>query len=595
MVNTGNMTEIFESYAKASSAHGLSRLARSTSHCGRAFWALVCLTALGLLFGQGTLLVSRYYSYPASVQIEIGNNPVPFPAVSICNLRPLDVYTLGDVAFNGSGGWRWNIGEDWEYSGRSNSSVPLFERSIIQFGNYYRAYREYAAQVAQTKGDLSILWDADRKLLSRMVVAANLENPTAAFQGGVQQEEFIAFCEYHGYRCSYSDFTWFLDPGYFNCYTYDLTHRARDHRAVIEGPGQGLTLVLFVPTISIMKYQGEVNSWLAINQEISLGGEGVRVIIHRPNTVPFPLQDGLDVPRGGSTSLGVSLTQYLRLGLPHGNCTHKISMEGFQNYTYTQATCQHTCLQQLVLDTCRCTDANLPLPPGDHNVPMCATFDLLPTECIPPALHDNMEGCAPLFHRWFERMACMRETRGDVARSLDAWAACQCAPHCDETEYSIMYSMSDWPMEEQSEDLVRNLLHVEGFIDRFHPDKARAYFGDVDARAQTPTIETYREFIRDKNFLRLSVYISDSSVLRIVETEAYTLTQLASDVGGLLSLWIGVSIITLVEMAEFILSVFQEWCKPCRETQKETKARNASLHATMDTAHTIQTNEHTKF
>lgn len=52
-----------------------------------------------------------------------------------------------------------------------------------------------------------------------------------------------------------------------------------------------------------------------------------------------------------------------------------------------------------------------------------------------------------------------------------------------------------------------------------------------------------------KDFARLNVYIADSNVIITQEMEDYSSTQLVSDIGGQLGLWVGISIITLAEVS----------------------------------------------
>ena len=52
-----------------------------------------------------------------------------------------------------------------------------------------------------------------------------------------------------------------------------------------------------------------------------------------------------------------------------------------------------------------------------------------------------------------------------------------------------------------------------------------------------------------EDFARLNVYIADSNVIITQEMEDYSSTQLVSDIGGQLGLWVGISIITLAEVS----------------------------------------------
>jgi len=54
-----------------------------------------------------------------------------------------------------------------------------------------------------------------------------------------------------------------------------------------------------------------------------------------------------------------------------------------------------------------------------------------------------------------------------------------------------------------------------------------------------------------KNLLtRVVVHIADSNVIKTTESPDYDIIRLISDIGGQLGLWIGVSVITLVEVLQ---------------------------------------------
>ena len=74
-------------------------------------------------------------------------------------------------------------------------------------------------------------------------------------------------------------------------------------------------------------------------------------------------------------------------------------------------------------------------------------------------------------------------------------------------------------------------------------------------------ISLFREHTM-KDFARLNVYIADSNVIITQEMEDYTSTQLVSDIGGQLGLWVGISIITLAEVSNFHITFFCTAMKP---------------------------------
>jgi hypothetical protein len=276
-----------------------------------------------------------------------------------------------------------------------------------------------------------------------------------------------------------------------NCYTFNLS---KNLDSIYEGPDNGLSMVVFVPGPSILSTDMERAADISLHQELSLGGEGIRVVIHEQNTVPYPLTEGLDIPRGVSASVAIKLIEHDRLGPPHGNCSSKKSIdEGLLNYSYTMASCKKMCLQELIMQTCSCADVSLPI--WRNHVPICSTFDTLPQECRGSSnISKNFGTCEPLFKAWFDRVACAQATRANISKNLSAWTTCDCKPQCHDTEYSLFYSLSDWPLQEQERDVVQELLYVDRFIHQFPTDKQRKYFESVDVRNRSTSNSSSFQF-----------------------------------------------------------------------------------------------------
>ena len=75
-------------FCSETTAHGLGRLASSTSILERVIWSVCLLAALGYMTYQGTSLVSDYFSYPVDVKVELQyNRTLDFPAVVVCNMN----------------------------------------------------------------------------------------------------------------------------------------------------------------------------------------------------------------------------------------------------------------------------------------------------------------------------------------------------------------------------------------------------------------------------------------------------------------------------------------------------------------------------
>ena len=71
-----------------------------------------------------------------------------------------------------------------------------------------------------------------------------------------------------------------------------------------------------------------------------------------------------------------------------------------------------------------------------------------------------------------------------------------------------------------------------------------------------------------KNFARLNVYIADSNVVKTEESPDYTGSDVISDIGGQLGLWVGISVITLAEVLALVGDILSHLLGKCCD--KET-------------------------
>jgi len=76
---------------------------------------------------------------------------------------------------------------------------------------------------------------------------------------------------------------------------------------------------------------------------------------------------------------------------------------------------------------------------------------------------------------------------------------------------------------------------------------------------------------------RVVVHIADSNVIKTTESPDYDLIRLVSDIGGQLGLWIGVSVITLVEVVQLVAVIVRVLAVRRRLRSKpSSKARSYS-------------------
>ena len=155
------------------------------------------------------------------------------------------------------------------------------------------------------------------------------------------------------------------------------------------------------------------------------------------------------------------------------------------------------------------------------------------------------ESCIKQVEEWRARFHCRKRLYDSLTRASSSTSDddCECYPPCHDVVYDATYSLSTLP---DVDDTQSNFhIEIEKFLEQvFPPEKAQllrkkygtdAFHGKVKGQMS-----------------RLNVHIADSNIIKTTEQPDYEAIRLVSDVGGLLGLWIGVSVITLFEVLQVL-------------------------------------------
>lgn len=131
-------------------------------------------------------------------------------------------------------------------------------------------------------------------------------------------------CEYQGIPCSYSDFYYYRDYYYGNCFRFnggELENQTREDIGYI------------VPTPPVRK--SSKIGWRRLRLEWYIGDQisqqqytfksGIRLIVHNQSYTPFPFENGIDVATGLQTNVAISRSFTNRLPYPYSNCIDELN------------------------------------------------------------------------------------------------------------------------------------------------------------------------------------------------------------------------------------------------------------------------------
>uniref|UniRef100_A0A8C5YAU0 Bile acid-sensitive ion channel n=2 Tax=Microcebus murinus TaxID=30608 RepID=A0A8C5YAU0_MICMU len=224
---------------------------------------------------------------------------------------------------------------------------------------------------------------------------------------------------------------------------------------------------------------------------------GIIFVIHSPKKVPQLDGVGLSTPAGMHARVTMRQMKTVHQEYPWGECNPNIKLQNFSNYSTSG--CLKECKAQHIKKQCGC----LPF--------------LLPGNGIECDLQKYYNCVTPILDHIELKELCTVGTHNS-----------SCPVSCEETEYPATISYSSFPSKKASKYLSKKL------------NKSQKY-------------------IRE-NLVNIEINYSDLNYKITQQQKAVSVPELLADVGGQLGLFCGASIITIIEIIEYI---FTNFCWVC--------------------------------
>ncbi|CAP27754.2 Protein CBR-DEL-1 [Caenorhabditis briggsae] len=377
--------------------------------------------------------------------------------------------------------------------------------------------KEYLEQLTQLGyGNMTDQVAITTQAKEKMILKMSGLHPQRRAALGYGKSEFIKMCSFNGQQCNIdTEFKLYIDSSFGNCYTFNADPN-KNLTSSRAGPSYGLRLMLFVNT----------SDYLPTTE-----ATGVRLAIHGKQECPFPDTFGYSAPTGAISSFGISLRKLNRL--PDKNCYNEDSPPRdniYKEYKYEPEGCFRSCYQRRMIGKCGCADPRFPNPWGrspwcdSRNSTVCKLYIV-----SFPFIKSISVNCLT--------------TEG---AKLSLKNRCRCIHPCKQDQYTTTYSAAKWPSastqshcEDQSKDCNRYLHQHAAMIE---------------------------------------IYYEQMSYEILSESESYSWFNLMADMGGQAGLFLGASIMSVIEFLFFAVRTFGIACNSKRWKQKNERLRAEELN-----------------
>lgn len=493
------ITALLLGFCNKTTAHGWGSVSRSPNRIVGCIWIIVTLTAIVITFVNISSLLTLYQSRPQEVKMVDTTGHADFPGVTVCNIYPI-----------------------------SRSSYD--EQLANEASSTYQWY-----QITKIFDALKPSFDALNMSVEFEKMQTRLKSPMGYFEnvGGEfiflshQQKDFSLGCYIGDTPCRASTFR---SANYYQCYTLKSQDDAME--VMTTGPTAGLSLILYLENDNANRSRQEPY----LRWANTANAAGVRVVLHEQDARPTPEDMGFDIPPGYSASVGLIVNRHQKLGEPYNPCRMPGDRVFDIGFAYSYDSCLMSCQQVYIEQHCNCTSAHLPLldkPSQIGALSYCGTWH--GGEPSIPSKEVNS---------FLENLTCEATKMREFIKNQTAITHCNCIPTCYGSSYEETVTYTRWPNQESQESFFNNFV-----LDR--PDtKAYRNLGNFSFS------EITEKGLIEKNFVRLNVYLSSLNVKEFRDTASYDQTKLISDLGGMLGFWIGMSIISWVELLELVIRIF---------------------------------------
>lgn len=215
------------------------------------------------------------------------------------------------------------------------------------------------------------------------------------------------------------------------------------------------------------------------------------MMVHDQDEDVIPGSVGYNIPVGTRTTISVTYQVTSRLSSPYGDCSDDKPTNYLYNKSYSTEMCQRSEYQYMIVDNCNCYDPAFPNPGNNTNA--CTMNDSL--------------SC------WLQY--------SNQSAGLD------CHQPCNQGTYSTTLSSGTWP--------TLTALFVANCYPLDFDDNCNSIFGN--------------------NSAMVDIYYEKLNYETLTESPAVTMSTTLSNIGGMLGLWLGMSLISLVEFVILFIQV----------------------------------------
>ncbi|ESO02513.1 hypothetical protein HELRODRAFT_161791 [Helobdella robusta] len=535
MVDWLKIAEEVKLFCETVTIRGVARIVKSKRIVVAVLWLVAVITCSSFLIWQLCLLFVKYFTFPITTTITEQDVDPVFPTVTICNLNPILMVKK-------------------EYTDLLSWSQHLKNVEHALNNTNYDALAQYYPNIPKKDAQNLV-----RDLESPGGYFANFQVFNQKNDTDVSKDLIVdsSLVGWDWVRSNASvDILDQWDSNYYNCFKTEIKSQNR-------GNIRSMSLILYInnfPT-ALLPGQYQLGS-------LTSKATGVRITIHLPGT-RGEMKNGLNLSPGTESTLYIQMVNRSRLHYPYSadDCTDDFNFTpNISGYFYSREDCTDYCIQQKVVDVCKCLSLEH-LSSKSQQQKASYTFcgnmsniggsdKSLASFNGPKNSANYYSNTSKVLPEFVKMLACQKSILMNESNScLNA-----CKVPCKEVYYDYRSLYADWPDVTQHLSVYRS--YVRNTTSRMVNASLFEAYDELDSQVVKGSMDEKHAIDKLKqldliknNFLQINIVFESDKPYIVKDEATMTSITMLSSVGGSLSLWLGITIMTLAEVAEFIFNL----------------------------------------
>lgn len=532
------MGEALAKHFETVSAHGLSNFAGAQSSWRRIFWLFFFVAATTAFIVHLSLLVNRYRGQPTNTEFVPGAVNFRFPSLVVCNPFPISYSWSNYMTMNLTREEMNRETQFWSSIFHRLSPTLAILKKLAEQG---KPVEHFGKGINDFSVYIRLMWST----------WSNLEIPRIQ---PPSIDQFILKASINDKDLDFNSFETISSQEYLKCYRFI-------NSSLIKNPTDTLTIYFYMDSSQVSFNPGNAKFASVTYSGTAVNDKSSSVLLFFTDVDEYPGIDAnqITASSGRHTKISISMMANEMINSERNPCRYEAKPVTFASpltdtmshtYNLDRSLCEAYEWALKYHSECSCVPLRYPIPDElKSNASRCMNVTRYPVS------------------KMTENIKCMSQIQFDSKFDENIKSLCKGIDPCKRMTYEVHWSNALWPtgslVNTFAEETIQEIYQQRK--DNNRPVPAWENVLNVTDK------ETLTKMIRE-NIAKVEIRPKSKRSMMISESMAYPAMNIFSDIGGIFGLYLGMSLLSLLELMESIVLSINSSTKLSKSKESVSKA-----------------------